>query len=158
MTSPTLPPFTFPSCWITLRCRSIGVYMWGCDYWWEKKGKISISITFLVYYWSIKLDDMDNSNGMQHGLGKIYLPIKNKLRVEIRLGRSLQNVIMTSIEIHKSLSATIITTLQCAAKFWWTNLYWDLHTIHPLQLDVAPLIWQQFVCLCLLFYQLWDQD
>ena len=44
---------------------------------------------------------MDNSNGMQHGLGKIYLPIKNKLRVKIRLGRSLQNVIMTSIEIHK---------------------------------------------------------
>jgi len=33
---------------------------------------------------------MDNGNGMQHGygLGKIYLHIKNKLRVEIRLGRS----------------------------------------------------------------------
>ena len=44
---------------------------------------------------------MDNSNGMQHGLGKIYLHIKNKLRVEIRLGRSLHTVILNSVRIHK---------------------------------------------------------
>ena len=44
---------------------------------------------------------MDNNNGMQQGLGKIYLNTKNKLRVEIRLGRSLQTVILTSVRIHK---------------------------------------------------------
>ena len=44
---------------------------------------------------------MDNGNAMQRGLGKIYLHIKNKLSVEIRLGRNLHNVILTSVGIHK---------------------------------------------------------
>ena len=60
---------------------------------------------------------MDNSNSMQHGLGKIYLHIKNKLRVEIRLGRSLHTVILTSVRIHKVTISYSHSTLQCAAKF-----------------------------------------
>ena len=192
--TPTPPPFTFPSCWNTLRCKrhwSEHARIWllmriawensqhlatlplvsrtndawetsaEIPYWWhvttqillvlligcaaweiwfnqsfggeasgsvtkmlavfsgydEKKGKISISITFLVYSWSVKLDGMDNSNSMQHGLGKIYLHIKNKLRVEIRLGRSLHTVILTSIRIHKVTISYSHSTLQCAAKF-----------------------------------------